>query len=155
MAACCRFQSPKYGYPLTHAATLKNVLDTHLDRPTAVVTAEVIHMFCIKQQGTVTRSSRNARVDKEMANATTCIYMKVLSVIYACSTLYLNFKIWSLPTTVLANARVNEPLRPHAALTYIIYLIVAASRPCPNVYQPSALQCIDRSFGEGRSWLDN
>ncbi len=73
----------------------KNVLDNHLDRPTALVTAEVIQMFCIMQQDTVIGSSRNARVDVELANATTCIYMKVFSVIYGFSTLYFGPTAWA------------------------------------------------------------
>ena len=86
---------------------LQNVLDIHLERPTALLTAEVVHMYCIKQHDTVNGSGRNSRVAKEMANASACIDMKLLSVINAFSKLYFSFKIWSLPTTLLTQARVN------------------------------------------------
>ena len=42
----------------------------------------------------------------------------------------------------------SEPLRTYATFTHIIYLIADASRPCPNVYKSSSLQCFDRFFEE-------
>ncbi len=86
---------------------LIQILDKNFNRSTALVNAEVINMFCIKQQDTVTGACRNARVDKDMANATACLDMKVMSVIDGFSTLYFSFKISSLPTTSSSQPRTN------------------------------------------------
>jgi hypothetical protein len=47
---------------------LPHVLVHHLGHPTAIVTAEVIEMFCTKQE-VVTESGFTARLEKEVASA--------------------------------------------------------------------------------------
>ncbi len=59
---------------------LKLVLIEHLDRPAALATAEVVCMFCTKQE-VVTEYGIAARIEREIANATTCIEMPILAVI--------------------------------------------------------------------------
>ena len=59
---------------------LKLVLIEHLDRPTALAIAEVIKMFCTKQE-VMTESGIDARIEREIANAITCIEMSFLTVI--------------------------------------------------------------------------
>jgi len=100
VAACCLFHSPTHGCPLTHVATFYKMFLTpaHLERPTTLLTAEVVHMYCIKQHDTVNESGRNSGVDKEMANASAWIGMKLLSLIDAFSTFIFSSKIWSLPS---------------------------------------------------------
>jgi hypothetical protein len=85
---------------------LHTVLVHHLDRPTALVTAEHVKMFCAKQE-VVTESGLAARVEKEIANATACIDMHALSVIKAFSTLCFTFKITSRPTATATREVIN------------------------------------------------
>ena len=85
---------------------LLHVLVTHLERPTALVTAEHVKMFCSKQE-VVTESGLSARVEKEIANATGCVDMPVLSVIKAFSTLSFTFKITSRPTATASRPIIN------------------------------------------------
>jgi hypothetical protein len=49
---------------------LNQVLDGYLDRPTALATAEVVKMICTKQE-VVTEIGIAARIEREIANATT------------------------------------------------------------------------------------
>jgi hypothetical protein len=85
---------------------LHHVLVQHLDHPTALVTAEVVKMFCTKQE-VVTESGLTARLEKEVANATGCLDMIVMSVVKAFSTMSFSFKIWSRPTSAPSRPQIN------------------------------------------------
>ena len=63
-------------------------------------------MFCTKQE-VVTESGLSARVEKEIANATRCVDMLVLSVIKAFSTLAFTFKITSRPNATASRPIIN------------------------------------------------
>ena len=77
---------------------LKHVLDEKLDGSDVLVAADEVKMFCVKQQDNITSSGKKTRVEKELANATSCLDLTVMSVIDAFSTLHFTFKISSLPT---------------------------------------------------------
>ncbi len=64
-------------------------------------------MFCVKQQDTLTGSGKKARVDKEMADATTCLDYSVSLVVDAFSTHSFHFKIFSLPKHATVRPVVN------------------------------------------------
>jgi hypothetical protein len=85
---------------------LHHVLVDHLDHPTALVTAEVVKLFCTKQE-VVTESGLTARLEKEVANATGCMDMIVMSVVKAFSTMSFSFKIWSRPTSAPSRPQIN------------------------------------------------
>jgi hypothetical protein len=55
-------------------------------------------MYIIKQHDIVSGSGRKTRVDKDLANATACMDLSVISVIESFSTQYFTFKLTSLPT---------------------------------------------------------
>ena len=77
---------------------LQQVLIEHLQQPDLLHTAEKVSMFVIKQHDNVSGSGRKTRVDKDLANATTCLDMSALSVIESFSTQSFNFKLTSKPT---------------------------------------------------------
>jgi hypothetical protein len=85
---------------------LKRVLTEHLDRPTALATAESVKLFCTRQE-VVTETDLAARVEREMSNATSCIAQAVMVVVKEFSTLSFAFKITSRPTATPSSARVN------------------------------------------------
>ena len=85
---------------------LKLVLIEHLDRPTALAAAEVVKMLCTKQE-VVTESGIAARIEREIANATTCIEMSVMTVITFFSTFSFTFKITSRPTATPSREIIN------------------------------------------------
>jgi hypothetical protein len=57
-------------------------------------------MFIIQQHDNVTWSGRKTRVDKDLANGTTCLDMAVLWVIESFSTQYFTFKITFRPAAI-------------------------------------------------------
>ena len=57
-----------------------------------------LKMFCVKQQDKHHKFRQKTRIEKELANAMTCLDLTVMSVINAFSTLHSTFKISSLPT---------------------------------------------------------
>ena len=77
---------------------LQHVLVRHLDRPIVLATAEIVKRFYTKQE-VVTESGLTFRLEKEIANATTCLDMHVIRGIKAFSTFSFSFKITSLPIT--------------------------------------------------------
>ncbi len=85
---------------------LDHVLVHHLGNPTALVTAEVVKMFCTKQE-VVTESSLTPRLENEVANATGCMDMMVMSVVKAFSTMSFSFKISFRPTSALSRPHIN------------------------------------------------
>jgi hypothetical protein len=85
---------------------LKLVLIEHLDRPTALAIAEVIKMFCTKQE-VMTESGIDARIEREIANAITCIEMYVMTVTTSFSTFSFTFKITSRPTATPSREIIN------------------------------------------------
>jgi hypothetical protein len=85
---------------------LLQVLVQQLDRPTAVVTAEQVKMFCSKHE-VVTESGLAARLEKEVANATGCIDIPLLSVITTLSTLAFTCKITTRPTAAPTRLIIN------------------------------------------------
>ncbi len=78
------------------STTCRNLLQTvligHLDQPHLLPSVEKVSMFVIKQHDNVVGSGRKTRVDKDLANATTCLDMFALSVIDSFSTQSFNFK---------------------------------------------------------------
>jgi len=79
---------------------LDQVLNEHLHKLDVLSTSEQVSMFIIKQHGNVTGSGRKTRVDKDLANATPCLDMTVLSVCESFPTQYFTFKINSRPTAI-------------------------------------------------------
>jgi hypothetical protein len=77
---------------------LKHVFDEQLDGSDVLVAADEVKMFCVKQQDNITSLGKKSRFEKELANATTCLDLTMMSVIDAFSTLHFAFKISSLPT---------------------------------------------------------
>jgi len=64
-------------------------------------------MFCLKQHDTVTGSGKKSRVDKKMANATTCLDYNVSLLVDSFSTHSFHFKICSLPRQATVRPVVN------------------------------------------------
>ena len=85
---------------------LNHILVECLYRPTALATGEVVKIFCTKQE-VVTETGIAARIEREIANATTCIEMYVMTVITSFSTFSFAFKITSRPTAAPSRASIN------------------------------------------------
>ena len=74
---------------------LEQVINEHLHQPDVLSTNEQVSMFIIKQHDNVRGSGRKTRVDKDLANATSCLDMTVLSISESFSAQYFTFKITS------------------------------------------------------------
>jgi hypothetical protein len=77
---------------------LKHVFDEKVDGSDVFCGGYEVKIFCDKQQDNITSLGKKTRVEKEMAKATTCLDLRVMSVIDALSTLHFMFKISSLPS---------------------------------------------------------
>ncbi len=71
---------------------LQTVLNGHLDQPDLLQSMEKVSMLVIKQHDNASGFGRKTRVDKDLANATTCLDMFALFVIESFSTQSFNFK---------------------------------------------------------------
>ena len=49
------------------------MLNEHLELPDVLDVASQVKMYCMEQQESASGSGRKARIDKELANATTCM----------------------------------------------------------------------------------
>ena len=83
---------------------LQQVLTEHLDQPDFLANMEKVSLFIIKQHDNVSGPGRKTRVDKDMANATTCMDMMALSVIESFSTQYFTFKLTALWSARIATS---------------------------------------------------
>jgi hypothetical protein len=111
---------------------LKQVLDEQLNQPNFLANAEKASFLIIKQHDNVSSSGRKTHVDKDLADATTCMDMSALSVIASFSTEFFNFKVTSQSSAVsqarnLQNA--FEVLRP-VHTSYVFCLRVSSMRVC-------------------------
>jgi hypothetical protein len=142
------------------STTCRNLLQTvligHLDQPDFLQSVEKVIMFVIKQHDNVSGSGRKTRVDKDLANATTCLDMFALYVIESFSTPSFNFKLTS-KLTVAPQARSLLNAFEVLKRTQTTYVCLAPRLEHARMYlrQSSQLQRIASVSRRAPARLDN
>jgi hypothetical protein len=117
------------------------VLSEQLHQPDLLATVEKVSIFAIKQHDNVSSSDMKTRVDKNLANATTCMDMSMISVIESLSTQYFTFKLTSSKVDRSTPSKSSSKcLRGYEARPNIVCLSACATRAFSDVCQPLHIQ---------------